>query len=89
MDTYSKKQTNWEGLWHRNGVSGFCSRVIDASELKKFNGSVRIYVRKNKYYNNGKNGRPNYVFCIAEANNESDDSNSKYLDSDSPIDDNE
>lgn len=67
MDTFDRKQTNWEGLWYQKNGQYFQSVAIDISELKKFKGVVRLFVRKNKFYNNGENGRPNYVFCIRDA----------------------
>ena len=27
-------------------------------------------MRKNKFYNNGENGRPNYCFCLRDANSD-------------------
>ena len=49
MDTFDRKQTNWEGLWYQKNGQYFQSVAIDIS------------------YNNGENGRPNYVFCIRDA----------------------
>ena len=67
METFENKQTNWEGLWWHSEYNGFSSAVIDLSILKKFKGKVRLYVRKNKFYNNGENARPNYCFCLKDA----------------------
>ena len=67
MDTFDRKQTNWEGLWYQKNGQYFQSAVIDLSKLKDFKGTVRVFVRKNKFYNNGENSRPNYVFCIRDA----------------------
>ena len=67
MNTFDKKQTNWEGLWYQKNGQYFQSAVIDLSKLKDFKGTVRLFVRKNKFYNNGENSRPNYVFCIRDA----------------------
>ena len=60
-------QTNWAGLWYHPEYNGFSSGCIDLSALRKFKGQVRLYVRKNKYYNDGENGRPNYCFCLKDA----------------------
>ena len=63
-------QTNWVGLWWHPEYSGFSSECIDLSALRKFKGKVRLYMRKNKFYNGGMNGRPNYHFCLKDANSE-------------------
>ena len=68
LETFDNKQTNWEGLWWHSEYNGFSSACIDLSALKKFKGKVRLFVRKNKFYNKGENGRPNYHFCIKDAN---------------------
>lgn len=70
MKTFDCKQTSWEGLWYHPETLGYTSAAINLSKLKQFKGAVRIYVRKNKYYNGGENGRPNYVFCIKDAKSE-------------------
>ena len=67
LETFDNKQTKWEGLWWHGEYNGFSSATIDLSALKQFKGKVRIYVRKNKFYENGKNGRPNYFFCIKDS----------------------
>jgi len=70
MKTFDRKQTNWEGLWWQSDCHYFKSAVFNLSELKQFEGAVRIYVRKNRFFNNGENNRPNYCFCIRDANSE-------------------
>lgn len=70
MKTFDAKQTTWEGLWYHPETHGYTSSVINLASLKQFKGTVRLYVRKNKYYNNGENGRPNYVFCIKDSHSE-------------------
>ena len=70
LETFDRKQTNWEGLWWHKEYNGFSSSVLNLSELRKFKGKVRLYVRKNKFYNNGENGRPNYHFCLKDADSE-------------------
>lgn len=64
------KTTNWMGLWWHPETNSFSSGAISLSELRKFKGQVRLYMRKNKYYNKGENGRPNYNFCLKDANAE-------------------
>ena len=67
LETFDNKQTKWEGLWWHGEYNSFSSAAIDLSALKQFKGKVRLYVRKNKFYENGKNGRPNYFFCIKDS----------------------
>ena len=69
-ETFNSKQTNWLGLWWHPEINGFSSSAINLSQLKKFKGVVRLYVRKNKFFNKGENGRPNYCFCIKDTNSE-------------------
>lgn len=70
LEPFDKKQTNWEGLWYHPEYSGYSSACISLANLRKFKGNVRLYVRKNKFYNNGENGRPNYHFCLKDADAE-------------------
>lgn len=67
MEKFEDKQTRWEGLWYHQDGKYFSSAAINLSKLKNFKGTIRFYVRKNKYYNNGENGRPNYIFCIRDS----------------------
>lgn len=66
-EVIEKKQTNWLGLWHHPEYNGFSSAAIDLSALRDFKGLVRLYVRKNKFYEKGSN-KPNYCFCLKDAN---------------------
>ena len=70
LEVIDGKQTNWNGLWWHKEYNGFSSAAIDLSELRKFKGKVRLYVRKNKFFNNGENGKPNYNFCLKDAKSE-------------------
>ena len=70
LETIERKQTSWAGLWWHPEYSGFSSEALDLSQLRKFKGKVRLYMRKNAYYNNGENGRPNYCFCLKDSNSE-------------------
>lgn len=67
LQVFDGKTTNWEGLWWHPEYCGFSSATISLAELRKFKGNVRLYVRKNKYFNGGENGRPNYNFCLKDA----------------------
>jgi len=68
LEVIEGKQTSWEGLWWHPEYQGFSSGVISLAQLRKFKGNVRLYMRKNKYYENGKNNRPNYTWCLKDAN---------------------
>ena len=70
LEAFDRKQTNWGGLWFHSEYNGFSSEAINLAELRKFKGKVRLYVRKNKFFNNGENGRPNYCFCLKDADSE-------------------
>ena len=62
------KSTSWAGLWWHPEYNGFSSDAISLANLREFKGNVRLYVRKNKFFNGGENGRPNYTFCLRDAN---------------------
>lgn len=70
LQSFERMQTGWEGLWYHPEYNGYSSACISLAELKKFKGKVRLYVRKNKYFNSGENGRPNYHFCLKDADSE-------------------
>jgi len=70
LKAFDKKCTNWQGLWWHPEYNGFSSANINLAQLKEFKGNVKLYVRKNKYFNNGENGRPNYCFCFKDADSE-------------------
>ena len=70
FEPIERHSTNWEGLWYHPEINGFVSAVIDLADLRKFKGKVRLYVRKNKFFNRGENGRPNYNFCIKDASSD-------------------
>ena len=67
LETIEGKQTNWCGLWWHPEYQGFSSGSIDLAQLRKFKGKVKLYVRKNKFFNKGENGRPNYCFCLKDS----------------------
>ena len=70
LEPIDNKRTEWQGLWFHHENNSFTSCTFDLSDLRKFKGKVRLVVRKNRYYNNGINGRPNYVFMICDSKNE-------------------
>ena len=63
--------TKWLGLWWHPEYNQYSSSAINLADLRKFKGAVRLVVRKNKFYNNGENSRPNYCFSLRDANVES------------------
>lgn len=67
METFEARQTEWTGLWWHPEYNGFSSAAVNLAELKKFKGNVRILMRKNRFFNNGENHRPNYLLCIKSA----------------------
>ena len=70
LEVIDGKQTTWDGLWWHSECQYYSSAVISLAQLRKFKGNVRLYVKKNRYYNNGKNGRPNYHFSLRDANSD-------------------
>ena len=70
LEPFDGKRTKWGGLWYHQHNRCFSSESFDLADIKKFKGRVRIVVRKNRFYDNGKNGRPNYVFMIVDSKNE-------------------
>lgn len=68
LEIFDRKATRWEGLWYQPGNNYYSSYAFNLSRLKQFKGPVRLYVRKNKWYNGGENSRPNYVFSLCDAN---------------------
>ena len=70
LEVIDGKATNWGGLWWQAESNYFISQVISLAQLRKFKGNVRLIVRKNKFFNNGENGRPNYVFLFKDAKGE-------------------
>lgn len=68
LEPFDGKQTKWQGLWWHPEINAFTSAVLDLADLRKFKGKIRIQIRKNRFFDNGKNGRPNYNFVIRDAN---------------------
>ena len=67
LEPIENKRTAWQGLWFDHSTNRYSSAAFNLSDLKKFKGSVRLIIRKNKFYENGKNGRPNYVFMLIDS----------------------
>ena len=70
LETFDKKKTKWEGLWWHPECGAFYSKAFNLSSIKAFKGQVRLYVKKNRFFNNGENGRPNYLFSFQDAKGE-------------------
>lgn len=67
LEPFDFKRTNWEGLWYHPENRCFTSSSFSLAELRKFKGSVRLIVRKNRFYCDGTNNRPNYVFMLVDS----------------------
>ena len=63
IEVQEKKSTSWEGLWWKADYQNFVSQPFPISDLKDLSGEVRLVVRKNKYYQQGKD-YPNYNFSF-------------------------
>ena len=70
LEPIEGKRSSWEGLWWHPENNRFSSAVLNLADLRKYKGNVRLIVRKNRYFNGGQNGRPNYHFCLVEADKE-------------------
>ena len=70
LEPIEGKQTKWVGLWWHPEYNGYSSPVLSIADLRKFKGKVRLYIRKNKFFNKGENGRPNYCFTLRDAESE-------------------
>lgn len=70
LESFERRQTGWLGLWWHPEYNGYSSAAIQLSEPRKFKGQVRVYMRKNAFFNGGENGRPNYQFCLKDAKSE-------------------
>ena len=66
LEPFDRKQTEWSGLWWHPETMSFSSTAINLANLRKFKGNVRMFVKKNKFFNGGENGRPNYLFCLRD-----------------------
>lgn len=66
LETFDKKTTGWIGLWYHNDSHSWSSAALNLSILKDFKGTVRIYMRKNKFYEKNSN-RPNYILAISDS----------------------
>lgn len=63
LEAFEAMQTNWCGLWYHPENASYWSSALNLAQLRKFSGNVRIYMKKNKFYEKDGN-RPNYCFCI-------------------------
>ena len=69
LQPFDGKATKWQGLWYHAHNFCFSSVAFNLADLKKFKGPVRLVVRKNRFFEGGKNGRPNYVFMLVDSKN--------------------
>lgn len=66
LEPFDGKRTKWAGLWYHHNNFCFTSEAFNLGDLKKFKGSFRIVVRKNRFFAEG-TGRPNYVFILVDS----------------------
>ena len=66
----SGKVSEWEGLWYHADSHCYTSASFNLSEIKQFKGNIRFRVVKNRFFNGGENGRPNYAFRIESVDSE-------------------
>ena len=71
LEPFDRKFTKYQGLWYDSANHCFQSAVINLSQIKQFKGNIVVRVVKNKYFEGGKNGRPNYLFSLIDAKSES------------------
>jgi len=64
LEHIGERGTTGVGLWWHPDMFSFTSQAVNLSDLKRFKGAVRFYVRKNRFFNGGENGRPNYLLSI-------------------------
>lgn len=69
LQPIDQMQTPWIGLWYDKSSHGFSSQVISLSDIRKFKGHIKAYIKKNKFYEEGSQ-RPNYVMMLKDANSE-------------------
>ena len=67
LEPFDNKRTQWSGLWYHNDSHCFTSSTFSLADIRKFKGNIRLVVRKNRYYNDGENNRPNYVFMLIDS----------------------
>lgn len=68
LELFDGKCTKYQGLWYHPEQHAYTSTVFSMAGLRQFKGPVSLRIIKNRYYNGGENGRPNYLFSIRDAN---------------------
>jgi len=76
MNTFDKKQTNWEGLWYQKNGQYFQSAVIDLSKLKDFKTRLISDVVTGKIDVRGIE-IPEYEYVDEEAGSDTEDADSE------------
>ena len=64
LHAFDRRETTWEGLWYHPESHNYTSAAINLSQLKKFKGSVRLIMIKNKFKKSA--NAPNYLFRIQD-----------------------
>ena len=65
LETFDKKTSAWQGMW-KNGKGYYASARLNLSDLRKYNGAIRIQMFNNKYYV-PKGNKPKFCFRIIDA----------------------
>lgn len=65
LHTFDRRETTWEGLWYHPESHNYTSAAINLSQLKKFKGSVRLIMIKNRSKKSA--NAPNYLFRVQDA----------------------
>lgn len=66
VQSYDKKTTGWIGIWYHPESNSYSSAALNLKVFKDFKGTVRFYLRKNRFYQKGTN-RPNFVLAISDS----------------------
>ena len=67
FEPIEKKTTPWIGLWWDARKTTMSSPVLNLADLRKFKGTVRIWIMKNRFKTKDTANRPDYVFRITDA----------------------
>lgn len=63
---YTGKRTEWLGLWYNHSSYSYISQAISLAQLRDYKGTVRLVMRKNRYYESGTN-RPNFQIMLCSS----------------------
>lgn len=66
LKKFDGMQTEWLGIWKNENYYGYMSQAFNLDVFKGFKGSVRFYLRKNRYYKKDSD-RPYFVLCVKDS----------------------